>query len=602
MKKLLLNTIIVALLINFSLFFTKVVIDASNIIALQFYKPFITTEESAADENLVLPGWDRGISNVFMEATKISTIFNPQAPPSERFSGGEQASPLEEAMKDKTKLLVVGIGGSIFLLVLAFVFLSAALLFLIRFILLMILMMLSPIAFVGMILPKLGAHSQKWLKTLIDQAFFAPVFMILIYMVARVVQSPGFQGWRDAGDGTFASLWAGGAQGDLLLAVNFMIVIGLAIAALVISKTFMGTAAKGAVDWSTKAAGRATFGTAGWAGRRSFGWAGNRLAESDRLKESAASGSLLARGLIRSGDYARKGSYDLRGTPLGGPLSAGKAYKGGYKKMQEKREKREKEYQERGAEAEANREVKDIAERLIREEGVSQADAEFRARGIREAIGLYRDKGGNLRIRNPYSSKAGPGYNVPKEIKEQAEQLEKDYANGEKSIHELREGVFRLLESYEISKGRSTPFEKDLEDEFSNRANEIEEELRKRRGKDSSEKRLQKARKAFEEEQTEATITELEEARREMRARNIAFVKAKKEADRRYSEIYAAASFGGLPDEAKRSIARRIRTGQSPEKDLVDGIKKLFEEGKLNPDNFKQADEHPGETNADKPK
>ena len=42
MKKLLTNIIVVALMINFSLFMTKVIIDASNIVAMGFYNAIQT--------------------------------------------------------------------------------------------------------------------------------------------------------------------------------------------------------------------------------------------------------------------------------------------------------------------------------------------------------------------------------------------------------------------------------------------------------------------------------------------------------------------------------------------------------------------------------
>ena len=53
-KTVIINVIIMALLINFSMFFTKVVIDSSNILALVFYNKLIQHQQLAMQQNSTL--------------------------------------------------------------------------------------------------------------------------------------------------------------------------------------------------------------------------------------------------------------------------------------------------------------------------------------------------------------------------------------------------------------------------------------------------------------------------------------------------------------------------------------------------------------------
>src|SRR3972149_11518169 len=62
-KKTLVLIVIAALLINFSLFFTKIIVDASNILAWAFYQGISTCTTSS------------GLSGCFMEHMKLTTLY-----------------------------------------------------------------------------------------------------------------------------------------------------------------------------------------------------------------------------------------------------------------------------------------------------------------------------------------------------------------------------------------------------------------------------------------------------------------------------------------------------------------------------------------------
>lgn len=216
-KALLAKLIIVALLINFSLFFTQVIIDVSNIIALQFYEQ-ITQSGSV------------GVGSSYMQAFQLATLydsggaFNPQALTSGLGFG---------------EILLISALGSIVFLVATFTFLAGAFLLIARYVVLVFLMILAPLAFVGMVLPAVSEHAKKWWTYLFHYSFFAPIYLLLTWFVINVINSKAFKdsiGLKQS-DMTFAKVGAGGAKviEAMPILINFIIVIFFIIASLIIA-------------------------------------------------------------------------------------------------------------------------------------------------------------------------------------------------------------------------------------------------------------------------------------------------------------------------------------------------------------------------------
>ena len=86
-KKLIINVVVVAAVINFSMFFTRVIIDTSNIVALQFYSGVVKG-----------PSDDLGAS--ILRATHLESLYGPSTT-----GGGAQA--LLGQARDKTNQLRV---------------------------------------------------------------------------------------------------------------------------------------------------------------------------------------------------------------------------------------------------------------------------------------------------------------------------------------------------------------------------------------------------------------------------------------------------------------------------------------------------------------
>lgn len=312
-KKLIVNIVVVAILINFSLFFTKAVIDASNVLAITFYDAIAP---SALRSDL-----SRGLSGELMGPLRIQSLWKIT----------------EDTFKGK-QLIIIGVMGTVVSLIAAFVFFAVAIMFVIRFVVLIFVIILSPLAFMGFILPQLKTQKDQWLDALLGQAFFAPIYFMLTWVVIIISR-----GLLTSTGGDMREVFTGviGADGNvtsptpesLALLVNFIIMIVFLIASLIIAKQWAdkaGHGVPGLTKWATGAAGGVAFGGLGWAGRSTFGRLGGAAAGSASLQEASdkkRSGFLWDRtkgATARLALYASRkvegGSFDARSATI--PTSA----------------------------------------------------------------------------------------------------------------------------------------------------------------------------------------------------------------------------------------------------------------------------------------
>lgn len=323
-KKLIVNVIIVAILINFSLFFTKIVIDISNILAILFYDAIAPG---------ALTNANTGLSYHFMQPLDLQSIFNTA---NSGLAGG--------------RLFTIGVMGTILALIVAFVFFAVSIMFVIRLVVLIFVLILSPIAFMAFVLPALKTHADKWKDALIGQAFFAPIYFMLTWIVIVVAQ-----GLLGATGGDLATAISGQIQPDgtilpptatnIGILVNFIIVIVMLIASLIIAKDWANKAPGGVsklTSWAMGAAGGASFGLAGRFGRNTVGRAAQAVQNTQayrNLQLTAQHGGMIksrmARATLWTQNKASTGSFDPRAaTDLGAVLSTmgagGPSGTGGY--------------------------------------------------------------------------------------------------------------------------------------------------------------------------------------------------------------------------------------------------------------------------------
>lgn len=176
-KKLLTSLIVAALLINFSLFFSKVIIDGGNILARAFYNNI----EVANDD------YTGGVGVKTISQALVAKV-NPQVILGSELFRPEQAPGLQAG--------TMTIGYSFFVIALAtfvnvtigIVFLSTFLLFAARVIGLWFLMIFSPLAFVSLALPGGGSFLGQfgwsgWIKNIMKLSFMAPVFLFFLFLL-----------------------------------------------------------------------------------------------------------------------------------------------------------------------------------------------------------------------------------------------------------------------------------------------------------------------------------------------------------------------------------------------------------------------------------
>jgi len=194
-KRLIAKVLVVAVLINFSLLFAKIIIDSSNFIAYQIYKA-MGSEGSA------------NIAGKFLSAAGITSTFGRGF--TENFRGGEQAVRASggNLAQEQTNYIAAsqgffhGLVGGATLLFAAGVLLYGCYLIVARAVLLIFLMLVSALAFASFLIPKYAeAYWSKWWKTLIDASIFGPLLMILLYaslvVISKTPQAgqPGADGW-----------------------------------------------------------------------------------------------------------------------------------------------------------------------------------------------------------------------------------------------------------------------------------------------------------------------------------------------------------------------------------------------------------------------
>ena len=345
-QRLIKNIIVVAVLINFSMFFTRIVIDMGNVLALVFYDaiaPGSLSDAGTVGINEILS--QAGLATAFMNALNLQSLYN-----------------VGSSSLTIPGIITVGIMGSVMLLIAAFSFFAVALMFIIRYVILILVLILSPIAFIAHALPKgqagsvVSKYANQWQGALIGQTFFAPIYFMLTWIAIRVLSGvmKAFGGTGSVSAEAFnqIAMGNGGAVvqgGAFLMFMNFAIVITLIIASLIVAKQFADSAGGGVgklTSWATGVAGGATVGLAGRFGRSNVGAGASRLAQNENFQRWAGR-SVVGQQLLKATNKTAKSSFDLRATRVGdatlGQVGAGQAEKGGYEAALQKRiEKKDK--------------------------------------------------------------------------------------------------------------------------------------------------------------------------------------------------------------------------------------------------------------------
>lgn len=256
-KALLKNIIIAGLLINFSFFFTSVLIDVSNVITVRIYDSMGDCRTSSD------VSWDNGISNCWMNAMKLTTVYKQDG-------SGSTESALTSVNEADTfpKILQATFFGSIFILIAATVFGAVAIMLLVRFIILVFLLITSPVMFAGMILPNLSGVTKKWMSSLQANLLFAPLLFLFLFISYKIAGENNLLATIEIGDGRGTGLsWAQTFLGNgIQVLINYLVIIGFLIGSMVIAKSVGDSVTSKSMGWGGKVAG-AGFGLSARGGR-----------------------------------------------------------------------------------------------------------------------------------------------------------------------------------------------------------------------------------------------------------------------------------------------------------------------------------------------
>lgn len=381
-KKMIVQVILMALLINFSMFITKVVIDSSNILALIFYNR-INTEYTNTTASTTTPGTPippRSYLSVTNPATigiqekdiagGLASAFKPGEFLTQEFfdkvktrtqagftlggaatyvGGGALAGSfipivgtaigagigaggyaakiffgmwVPEEVPNSLLMGIILVSGLIMLFA-TYSFFIAGISFLGRLIELWILIIFSPFAFMSSTIPLLsgipGVGWKGWLHRLLEVAFMAPIFMFMLYLIFKIVQLDIF---KDLADRPFAE--QGTFEAIVILGIKALIVLILLNKATSYAKK--GSGELGAMlikgtEIAMGVAGGLALGGVAAAGQASIGRGAAYLSESNRLRDFADK-SRWGGAALRATSTLAKSEFDARKGAMGGVLKA----------------------------------------------------------------------------------------------------------------------------------------------------------------------------------------------------------------------------------------------------------------------------------------
>ncbi len=370
-KKMIARVIIVALLINFSMFFTKIVIDSSNILALVFYNKINVTTVSASYEPILnlkdagvldkdvageMMGYfdpTKMLSREFFDklrktswtpggklsftaqvgggaviGSKIGLLGGPLAPVTVAkgaIIGGTAGlvSYISDAISNNVPIgIIVGITitAGLIMAYAAYAFFIVGFSFLARMIELWILIIFSPFAFMSFALPFLAKVEylgwESWIKRLLKVAFMAPIFMFFLFLIFMIIQSDIWTSLitrpntKDQG-------WL---ETMILIIIPALVILTILMKATKFAKDASGELGKaiigGAKILGGVALGVATGGTA-MALSGTVGRLARNTASNEGLKAKALAGDKGAQRKLALANSLAKNSFDFRQTGMG---------------------------------------------------------------------------------------------------------------------------------------------------------------------------------------------------------------------------------------------------------------------------------------------
>ncbi|MCC7160767.1 hypothetical protein IT399_03550 [Candidatus Nomurabacteria bacterium] len=219
-QKTITKVIVVAMLINFSMFFTGVVIDTSNVLALVFYNKvdikYKDKDGNIKDRPDTPVGNAKDISGSMAEKFNLTNLVTgdmfKQARDTVNKVPGSGQTIGSEGVPTSLMITIVLI-AIVIMAVAAYAFIVAGLSFLGRMIELFVLIIFSPFAFMSSTVPKLAGTEylgwEPWSKRLITVSFMAPIFMFFLYFIFLLMNGPLLEQAKNVSGDSFISMILG---------------------------------------------------------------------------------------------------------------------------------------------------------------------------------------------------------------------------------------------------------------------------------------------------------------------------------------------------------------------------------------------------------
>jgi len=360
-RRALVSLILAALLVNFSLFFTKVIVDFSNILATQ-----IVTGGFGDVVN------GKGISDHFMNAMNLTSLW-----------GGDKS------VGDVGYGYIFG--AAILFIVGTFVFAAGGIMLIIRYAALNLYMVMSPLMFLGWVFPGLQRVTSDYWKGFLGRAFFAPAYLLLVFFAYSIINQfynsqsagPNFKTlFNSKGNDIEASF--GATLAPFILTCIFLIAAVVvasklsadgASTAMKMGQSLSRRAQRGATRMAGGIAGGATFGLAARAGRNTAGRRAHYLLNSQDAKarnfRDNASKTLSGKLKFQAAQKLAGASFDGRQVNgLGAATGLGSGVTGGW----DKRIKDNKQNEQDFAKALGTNDILEADGKTVREEFKARVD------------------------------------------------------------------------------------------------------------------------------------------------------------------------------------------------------------------------------------
>ncbi len=251
-RKILTNVVIFAILMNFSLFAAKLMVDGSNIVSLKIYEAMKTTD-----------GKNSSITLRVMDTVGLAGLYNVSEIFTEKTIQAQGT-----CANNPTSLITVSVLGSIFLIILTLALGLAAILFLIRLVNIIYLFIRSPLWVWGYVIPgnqTMNRISSSWWQEMQHVLLF-PIIYLFQILIAVIIFSKLGEVQKGGGASLLdlicnADATTGGFGASISLVAIFAIVIMFLMKAISYGVKHVGDGGEGAFGnkfgdkWANKFAG-----------------------------------------------------------------------------------------------------------------------------------------------------------------------------------------------------------------------------------------------------------------------------------------------------------------------------------------------------------